>query len=73
MKVTLEEISADLINEAHAQWVAEDDGTDDYPTLGEVLSVRFGVPAIEVVRAERDALREKLARARKKTLKMFGL
>ena len=38
----LEPLNIIEVNRAYEEWVDEDDGTDDYPTIGEVMAVRFG-------------------------------
>jgi len=40
----LEPLDPAELDKAIAEWRAEDDGSDDYPTLGEVLAERFGAP-----------------------------
>lgn len=54
----LEPLEVDELRQAIAEWHAEDDGTDDYPDLADVLAVRFGVTAEQAaIKALREILR----------------
>lgn len=48
----LEELDPNEVDKAYQEWIDEDDGTDDYPSLGEILAVRFGRPAGRAGREE---------------------
>lgn len=56
----LEPLDPKEVDRAFDEWRNEDDGTEDYPSLGEVLAVRFGA---EQGQADNAALRARLAAA----------
>ena len=51
----LEELDPKEIDKAYQEWMDEDDGSEDYPSLGEVLAMRFGRPKATQHRVEPTA------------------
>ncbi len=66
----LEAINPEDIDQALDQWRDEDDGADDYPSFGEIVAVRFGVPKRLAGFADKQLLaeleRRGLAKSRRK-------